>query len=81
MWEKYAAIVILLSVIVASAINVDKNKEMKDDTQKMKLGVYSALLGASSILVVYFAYLIYTHMTPKDKVIDAVLNDFLKINE
>ncbi len=78
MWAKYISIVILLALIGVSSFKIN---EHKDDIDKTNLAIYSSITGISSLLVLYFIYLIWTHMSPRDKVIDAVLNDFLKINE
>lgn len=78
MWAKYISIVILLALIGISSFKIN---EHKDDEDKTNLAIYSSITGISSLLVLYFVYLIWTHMSPRDKVIDAVLNDFLKINE
>ena len=78
MWQKYISILILLSIIGVSSYKINQHL---DDEDKSKLTAYSVITSVSSAMVLYFIYLIYTHLTPKDKVIDAVLNDFLKLNE
>lgn len=78
MWQKYISILILLSIVGVSSYKINQHL---DDEEKTKLATYSTIAGVSSALILYFIYLIYTHLTPKDKVIDAVLNDFLKLNE
>lgn len=78
MWQKYISILILLSIVGVSSYKINQHL---DDEEKTKLTTYSTIAGVSSALILYFIYLIYTHLTPKDKVIDAVLNDFLKLNE
>lgn len=78
MWQKYISIIILLVIVGISSFKIN---EHKDDEDKTNLAIYSSITGISSLLVLYFIYLVWTHMSPRDKVIDAVLNDFLKINE
>ncbi len=78
MWQKYIAIIILLAIIGISSFKINQHK---DDEDKTNLVIYSSIVGVSSLFVIYFAYLIWTYVSPQDKVIDAVLNDFLKINE
>lgn len=77
MWQKYISILILLAIVGVSSFKIDEHKDDEDITN---LAIYSSITGISSLLVIYFIYSIWTRMTPKDKVIDAVLNDFLKIN-
>lgn len=76
MYKKYISIVVLLSIIGFSSFKINKHK---DDANKKNLVLYSGITALSSMLVIYFIYLILTTLTPRDVVINAVLNDFLQI--
>lgn len=78
MWQKYIVLAILLGVIGFSSFKVNQHK---DDKDKTNLAIYSSVVGVSSAFVLYLFYTFFVHVSAKDKVIDAVLNDFLKINE
>jgi len=78
MWQTYLSILILLAIIGVSSFKIHQHKDDEDVTN---LAIYSSITGVSSLMVIYFIYTLWVRLTPRDKVIDAVLNDFLKINK
>ena len=71
-------ILMLVSVVITSSLKIN---QYKDSENKTKLISYASVVVAASSVILYVFYKIFTTRSQKDIIIDAVLNDFLEINE